>query len=195
MLVAVFRWQTILAAFGNYLVCSHAPQPADLILVLAGNFYGPRVFKAAELGSHGYAPLVLISGTPYRATPGGQARPEGEFAIAFLASQGYRVDKMESFGQHARSTIDEAFALRPELERRRVKRVLLVTSAYHSRRALIVFQWICPGIEFISVPAPDSEYHPDRWWTDASSRKLFSSEWSKIFGSFILSGTRLIARK
>jgi hypothetical protein len=112
-----------------------------------------------------------------------QSRPEGEFAIAFLARQGYRTDSFESFGHQARSTIDEAVALRPELARRGVKRVLLVTSAHHSRRAWIVFETICSGIRFVSVPAPDPYYHPDRWWRDESSRSLFVSEWPKIAGS------------
>ncbi len=186
LLVSAFRWQATLAALGNYLICSQAPQPADLILVLAGDFYGPRVLKAAELASQGYAPRVVISGAPYRAQAEDQARPEGEFAIAFLAKQGYRTDSIESFGHHARSTIEEAIALRPELERRRVKRVILVTSAFHSRRALIVFQLVCSRIDFVSVPASDSHYHADRWWADASSRRLFFSEWSKIVGSLLL---------
>jgi uncharacterized SAM-binding protein YcdF (DUF218 family) len=186
VLVSAFRWQATLAALGNYLICSQAPQPADLILVLAGDFYGPRVLKAAELEGHGYAPRVVISGAPYHARPEDQVRPEGEFALAFLAKQGYGTDSFESFGHHAHSTIEEAIALRPELERRRVKRVVLVTSAFHSRRALIVFQLVCPRIDFISVPAPDSHYQADRWWTDASSRRLFFSEWSKIVGSLLL---------
>ena len=180
VVVAVVRWQAALASLGNYLVCSEAPQPSGLILVLAGDFCGPRVLKAAELASRGYARRGLISGTPY------QGRPEGEFAIAFLAKQGYATDSFASFGHRAHSTIEEAIALRPELERRGVKRVLLVTSAHHSRRALIVFQLVCSGIHFISAPAPDPYYHTDRWWTDASSRRLFLPNGARSAAHFYL---------
>jgi len=180
VLLVAFRWQATLSALGSYLVCSETPQPSDLILVLAGDFYGPRVLKGAELATEGYAPRVLISGTPY------QGRPEGEFAIAFLARQGYRTDSFESFGHAAGSTIEEAIALRPELARRGVKRVLLVTSAHHSRRALIVFKTLCSGIRFVSVPAPDPYYHADGWWRNTSSRRLFTSEWTKIAGSVFI---------
>ena len=190
ILVAGFRWQATLAALGSFLVCSETPQPSDLILVLGGEFYGPRVLKGAELATHGYAPRLLISGPPYRSRPEEQSRPEGEFAIAFLAQQGYPTGSFESFGHNARSTIEEAIALRPELARRGVKRVLLVTSAHHSRRALIVFQMLCSGIHFISVAAPDPFYHADRWWRDASSRKLFVSEWTKIAGSVFITLSR-----
>jgi len=186
LLTAGVRWEATLAALGSFLVCSETPQAADLILVLGGDFYGPRILTAAELALQGYAPRVLISGPPYRGQPAEQARPEGEFAIAFLARQGYRTDSIESFGHTARSTIEEALALRPELARRGVKRVLLVTSAHHSRRALIVFQMLCSGVHFVSVPAPDPFYHADQWWRDESSRRLFVSEWSKIAASIFV---------
>jgi uncharacterized SAM-binding protein YcdF (DUF218 family) len=178
--VLLIRWQATFAYLGDFLVCSQTPQSADLILVLAGDFLGPRVVRAADLAVHGYAPLALISGTPY------QGRPEGDLAIEFLDKHGYPTRLFQSFGHNARSTIEEARALRPELARRRVKRVLLVTSAFHSRRAYIVFRLFCPGIHFISIPAPDSHYHPEAWWKDPSSKRLFSSEWKKIFGTILV---------
>jgi uncharacterized SAM-binding protein YcdF (DUF218 family) len=180
LVVASIRWQATLSFLGRYLIDSEAPQSADLILVLAGDFYGPRVLKAAELVQQGYAPLVLISGTPY------QNGMEGEYAISFLAKQGYPTRLFESFGHNAHSTIDEAVALRGELARRHVKRVLLVTGAFHSRRSAIVFRLFCPGIQFISVPGPDPTYHPERWWTDNHSKALFYSEWTKIAGSVLM---------
>jgi hypothetical protein len=138
------------------------------------------VVKGADLAVQGYAPLALFSGTPY------QGRMDGVLAIEFLAAKGYPTGSFQSFGHHAPSTITEAIAIRPELERRHVKRVLLVTSAYHSRRAGIVFRLFCPGIDFIAIGAPDEHYHPDVWWEDPSSRKLFASEWEKICGTVLL---------
>ena len=129
----------------------------------------------------GYAPRVVISGTPYQ-----QGRPEGDFAIAFLAQQGYPTRLFESFGQHAHSTIEEANVLCGELRRRRVRRVILVTSTYHSLRAAIVFRLFCPAVQFISVPGSDPIYHQDGWWKDESSRSIFFSEWTKILGTVLM---------
>ena len=154
--VLLVGWKTTLSYLGNFLVSHQSPRSADLILVLGGDFWGPRVLKGADLGMEHYAPLVLISGLPYR------DRPEGEFAIDFLTARGYPKRLFQSFGHHAPSTIGEAIALRPELARRGVKRVLLVTSAYHSRRASIVYWLFCPGIRFITIGAPDDMYHPGR---------------------------------
>jgi uncharacterized SAM-binding protein YcdF (DUF218 family) len=176
----LFRWQTTLSFLGGYLVYSEPPQSADIILVLAGDFYGSRVLKAAELAKQGYAPLVLISGRPY-----GRGM-EGDYAISFLATHGYSTRLFESFGHHAHSTIEEAITLRGELRRRHVKRVILVTSDFHSRRSAIVFRLFCPGIDFISVPGPEPGFHADRWWADPPSKALFYSEWTKIFGTVLL---------
>jgi uncharacterized SAM-binding protein YcdF (DUF218 family) len=180
LVAGLIRWQTTRSFLGRYLVYSQRPQPADLILVLAGDFYGPRVLKAADLAKQGYAPLVLISGGPY------DHGTEGEYAIAFLATRGYSTRPFESFGHHAHSTIEEAVALRGELYRRHVKRVILVTSDFHSRRSAIVFRLFCPGIGFISVPGAEPYFHADRWWMDDISRRLFYSEWTKIFGTVLM---------
>jgi uncharacterized SAM-binding protein YcdF (DUF218 family) len=177
--ISLARREAILSYLGDCLVSSENPKPADLILVLAGDFWGPRVLKGADLAVQGYAPLALFSGTPY------QGRMDGELAIEFLAKHGYPTRSFQSFGHHSRSTIEEAIVLCPELTRRKVKRVLLVTSSYHSRRASIVFRLFCPGIEFIAISAPDPQYQPHDWWKDTSSRRFFFSEWRKIIGTLL----------
>jgi len=143
--VVSFLFRTAILSFaGSTIIDSEAPQPADLILVLGGDFYGPRVVLAAELGVRGYSRTVLFSSPPYKNLP------EGNFAIAFLTGKGYPRDLFQVFAHHAESTVDEAIALERELARRHVKRVILVTSAYHSRRAALVMR-------LFAVTAPDVE--------------------------------------
>lgn len=178
--IALIRWKATLAWFGEYLVCADRAEHADLIVVMGGDFWGPRVVTAAELGAQGLAPLVLISGPPYG------NRPEGELAVEYLVQRGYPRNLFEVFAHDQRSTLGEVLALCPELNRRRVKRVIVVTSSYHSRRCEILFRLFCPGIQFLSVPAPDDHYYAGGWWNDAGSRDLFFSEWSKILGSALI---------
>ena len=181
VVVGTVLWKSLIAPrIGYSLICSEAPRPADLILVLGGEFFGPRVLKGAELGKYGYAPLVMISGPPY------QGRPEGESAIDFLEQRGYPRSMFCAFGHTATSTVGEAIAVAQELRRRRVTRVLLVTSAYHSRRADVVLRLFSSGIQFTSVPAPDSHYIPDHWSDDPESRAIFFSEWRKLLGSVLV---------
>lgn len=187
--MALVGWKAVLSYLGEYLVSPQTPESADLILVLGGDMWGPRVREGADLAVQGYAPVVVFSGTMYGRIP------EGAAAIGFLAGEGYRVDSFQYFRHHAPSTIAEAIVLREELERRHVKRVLLVTSAYHSRRASIVFRLFCQGIEFITIGAPDNLYHPDTWWEDARSRQIFVSQWSKILGTVLVEYPKYLAQR
>ena len=187
--IAAVRWQATLNALGDFLIDSNPPQQADLVLVLGGDFWGPRVITGAELVRHHFAPFALISGPLYR------DRPEGEWAIDFLVKQGYPRNFFQVFATTgAGSTIAEAQDLRRELSRRHVQRVLLVTSNYHSRRAEIVLTLFCPGIKFISVPADDPHYHARDWWMDPSSKHYFYLEWGKIAGSVAVYPAYLVLR-
>jgi uncharacterized SAM-binding protein YcdF (DUF218 family) len=167
----------MLTWMAKFLVLSQQPEPADLVLVLGGDFYGPRALLGAELGKLGYAPKVLISGGLY------QNRPEGEFAIRFLVEKGYRRELFLSFPTTAQSTIEEAIAVCPELSRLGARRVLIVTSAYHSRRANLVFRLFCPGVRFRSIGAEDELFQADQWWKKPQCRAIFFSEWEKIVGT------------
>jgi uncharacterized SAM-binding protein YcdF (DUF218 family) len=186
--VLLIRWQAALSLLGSCVIDSEPPRPADLILVLGGDFWGPRVVKAAELGTLGYAPTVLISSPPYA------GRPEGELAVDFLVKRGFRREMFAIFAHNAASTIAEAVALRGELARRRAKNVILVTTNYHSRRASIVFRLFCPGVRFISVPAPDS-FYAEGWWKSRSSREIFFSESTKILGTLMVAYPRYLASR
>jgi len=170
---------------GEGLVSSDTPAPADLILVLGGDFWGPRVVKGAELAVRGYAPRVLISGPDYRWN--GIIYPEGDLATQFLVDKGYPRKLFSTFHHHAGSTIDEAKALVPELQRLQVKRLLIVTSAYHSRRASLVFHALVPFSEIRVIGVPDGVFEPDSWWVTPGNRQLVKSEWTKVMGTIALS--------
>ena len=170
---------------GEWLVSPDAPEPADLIVVLGGDFWGQRVVRAAELGVQGYAPHVMISGPDYvwHGTP----VPEGEMAINFLLGKGYPRELFWAFPHHAASTIEEAKLLAREFKLLRVKRVLIVTSNYHSRRASLVFHALLPSLQIRVIGAPEENFHPESWWKARVSRRLAKSEWSKIMGTIAVS--------
>jgi uncharacterized SAM-binding protein YcdF (DUF218 family) len=170
---------------GEWLVSMDTPVPADLIVVLGGDFWGRRVVRAAELGSQGYAPHVLISGPDYRVN--GIPIPEGELAARFLVTKGYPRDLFWVFPHHAASTIEEAKALAPELKRLKARRLLIVTSSYHSRRASLVFHSVLPFSEVRVVGVPEEYFQPESWWQTPVGRQLVQSEWTKIAGTIVLS--------
>src|SRR5258708_38481609 len=85
----------LLTQTARFLIDSDSPERADLILVLGGDFWGPRVVKGAELGIGGFASRVLISGPPYN------GKPESDLAIEFLVQKGYPGELFLSFPHHA----------------------------------------------------------------------------------------------
>ncbi|PWU01295.1 MAG: hypothetical protein C5B51_23225 [Terriglobia bacterium] len=159
---------------GRLLIRNDAPQRADLIVVLGGDFYGSRVVTAAELARRGYAPYALISGPPY------QGIPESDLAIEFLAKRGFERRLFAGYPNTARSTIEEADVLLKEIRRRGARSFLLVTSNYHSRRAGLVFRLLCPACRFRVIAAPKAEYQPESWWLDENERTLFWREFGKL---------------
>jgi uncharacterized SAM-binding protein YcdF (DUF218 family) len=178
----VLMWvlrQPVLTSLGAFLVCSEPPQKADLIYVLAGDFLGNRVLVAAGLGAQGYARQVIVGGGPY------QDSYQGELAIRFAVEHGYRRDLFVPVRLRARSTIEEAIELRPIFERLGVKRIILVTTNYHSRRAALVFHLFLPGFQFSTVAAPDKSFDTDSWWRTQKERRIFFLEYSKIVGTLL----------
>jgi uncharacterized SAM-binding protein YcdF (DUF218 family) len=161
-----------LRAAGGYLVESEPPFPAQAVVVLAGGYSGNRVLKAAELVRAGWAQRVLVSGTFY------YGRKESDLAVDWAVEKGFPRPWFLSFAHRAESTWEEARLVTAELRRLGVRRFLLVTSDYHTRRARACFRKAAPELEFRTVAAPDEDF-PDPWWRSRQGRKTFLLEWAK----------------
>lgn len=166
----------LLRAPALFLDAGGAPQSADAILVLAGGWRGERIRKAGELIRQGYAPKAYVSGplTFYH-------RPECEAAIAFAVEQGFPEAWFECLPNSASSTREEARQLLPELGRRGVRRLLLVSVRTHLRRARWFFEGARPpGMEIFYVGADDPAFRLEEWWRWREGKKAVVMEWVKI---------------
>jgi len=173
VLMIVFH-PVVLAALGNFLVKAGSPEKADVIVVLAGDGFGHRILTAADLIKQGYAPKALISGPD-----GNYGIYECDLAIPFAVRAGDPESYFTHLEHHARSTLDEAKVIVEKLREMGVKRVLLVTSNFHTRRAGKIFRRTAPDIDFIVVAAPDEFFQPDNWWHNREASKTFVYEWMK----------------
>lgn len=161
-------------ALGRYLVRAEAPFQADVAVALAGDYSGRRILRAAELVRDGYTKQVLVSGPE-----GFYGANEAELAIPFAVRQGCPESWFTALAHKSHSTREEASAIVPELRRRQVRRFLLVTSNYHTRRAARLFASAAPDLAFRVIPAEDAIFHPDRWWRTREGQKCFVLEWMK----------------
>jgi uncharacterized SAM-binding protein YcdF (DUF218 family) len=172
-----------LPALGAALVDDEGPEKADIAVVLAGDYYGHRIEKAAELVRAGYVPTALVSGPAYYGTH------ECDIAIAFIVQRGYPEQWFIPFRHSALSTADEAREILPELQRRKVRRFLLITSDYHSARAGRIFRRaeksLGSAIDMRIVAAPDEFFRAASWWRSREGQKTVFFEWSKTIATGI----------
>ncbi len=108
---------------------------------------GDRLVMAAELMRLGKAPLLLLGGAWGQLD--GREMPESGITRELLTRWGVSPDAMIPLGNNG-DTHDEALKVRDLAAARGVRRILLVTSANHMRRAAATFRHL--GIEV--TPAP-----------------------------------------
>ena len=163
---------------GTFLVKDDGPAKADLGVVLGGDYWGYRIQKAAELVRQGYIPQALISGPP-----GFYGFHEDELAIAFMVKKGYPAAYFIPFPHEAMSTRAEAECVLPELRRRNVHRVLIITSDFHSRRADRTFRYVGGKLgyqpDIRMVTAGNQLFRIDQWWKAREGEKAVFFEWAK----------------
>jgi uncharacterized SAM-binding protein YcdF (DUF218 family) len=182
-LVAAFTSSLWLAAVGRYLVRAGPPAPADVIVVLAGDFSGNRILTAADLVRRGFAPKALVSGPS-----GAYGLHETDLAIPFAVHHGYPESYFIALPNDGRSTREEATDVLGALGKLRARRIDIVTSDYHTRRADNIYRALAPkfapGLEIHMVAAPDLYFSPDGWWKNRDGRKTFLLEWMKTVATW-----------
>ena len=75
--------------------------------------------------------------------------------------------------------------LESECRKRGIKKLLLVTSEFHTRRASRILQRVAPQLYFRTVGSRTAVYDPDSWWKNRPSRKIWLLEASKTVADFL----------
>jgi len=152
-----------------------SPQQSDLILVLAGETY-TRPTRALELLRRGYGRRVLID------VPAGAKIYE--FSQVDLATR-YIQDLPEVASAQicpiqGLSTREESHDVTRCLEQEEATNILIVTSDYHTRRALSIFRHEVPGRHFSIAAARDETQFGTRWWARRQWAKTCLAEWLRL---------------
>lgn len=146
-----------LGALGWWVDFSDEPAPADAIVVLAGSYSRPPY--AADLFQKGLAPEVWLSRpAPYSADDkvrelGIRLPLEEDVNREILLKKGVPASALKLYGRGVLSTADEALSFAREYGFQG-KRILVVTSRYHARRAKRIFRARLPGAEVRVVATP-----------------------------------------
>lgn len=166
-------WHPLLRAAARFWIVQDRIEPADIIIVIGDDdFTADRAKQAAALFHAGWAPQILASGRmlrPYASIADYMARD--------LESDGVPPSAILRFSHRADDTRDEAEGLRVLAGQKGWRRILLVTSNYHTRRARYIFRKVLPAsIRLEIASAPDSDFDPATWWESRRGRKLFFLE-------------------
>jgi uncharacterized SAM-binding protein YcdF (DUF218 family) len=163
----------LLRLAGGFWIVDDGPAYSDAIVVLGDDTYGgDRAARAAELFKAGWAPRVVASGRFLRPYASITDLEEHD-----LKNDGVPQQAIVRFQHHAENTKEEAQALRQLVLQQGWKRILLVTSNYHTRRARYICARTFPaGTVLRVVPANDSEYDPNNWWKTRRGVVIFSHE-------------------
>ena len=129
---------------------------ADVIVVLGG-MAPERVDMAVDLYRKGVAPVVIVS---------------GDSGIILKALEGRIPAEAIRHENAATSTWQNARFTEPVLRQTGAKQVVIVTSWYHARRALLVFQHRMPDIRFRVAYKPKPEVLPDKDRTMSKRERL-----------------------
>jgi uncharacterized SAM-binding protein YcdF (DUF218 family) len=181
-------WSLLAWAGARWLVVEAPLARADAIVVLSGSStYVERAQKAAALFKEGRSPKIVLTNDNRQ---GGWSSVEQrnpffyERATSVLTSEGVPQSVIEVIPQPVQSTRDEATLLRSYSNTRGLHSLIVVTSAYHSRRALHTFRTafamsnVAIGLEH--PPTGLQTPRPATWWLHPRGWLMVPNEYLKI---------------
>ncbi len=182
----IVLWIFLAPLLAENLVVEKSLERADAILVLAGSSaYVERTNKAAELFKQKIAPKIVLTDDGEKT---GWSRierrniPYVEMAQRNLIAQDVPAEAVEIIKPIGSGTIYEARISKEKAARENWKTVLLVTSAYHTRRTFWTFERVFDGanVEFgiVSPSVGEQTPSPYYWW-------LFPRGWSFVAGEYV----------
>lgn len=154
-------------------VVNEPPAHADVLVVLSDDdYFADRAENAAELYRQGVAPVVVASGRKLRPYAG-----IAELMERDLTERGVPKQNVVRFAHEAENTKEELEALAKLVQEHGWKRVVIVTSNYHARRARYLGERIFPGGVRLNVAGgKDTYFDAERWWEKRVSVKIFLRE-------------------
>lgn len=158
---------------GLYLTHEDSFRKADIAIVLAG-CNGERIRKGAELYKSKKVPMLIMSG-------GGvlfdtfYTTQMADYAVRLGIPRKNIIEEKNSL-----STYESAKACYPILKKIKSKKIVIVTSKFHTRRSLVIFTKVFQGsgVRFYMVSAED-QIDYNHWWQHHEMAEKILIEWAK----------------
>ena len=161
---------------------------ADAIVVFSGSStYVERADWAARLFREGRAPLIIL--TDDKLISGWDGAEERnpyfyELAAKELQKRGVPAERIKVVSEAALGTYYESLNVCEYATKHKLKKLLIVTSDYHSRRALWSMRRACARTRIetgVSAPCPGWQTpSPWTWWLRRWGWRVVAGEYGKI---------------
>ena len=166
--VVLVGMAVVFLRIGQWLVVQDPLQPATAIAVLSGAM-PDRALEAARVYKQGYASRVWLT---HSIEPGATMAKlsipyvgEEEYDRQILIREGVPVDSIEVLDPPIVNTADEMQTIGEALKKQRLRTVILVTSAVHTRRTKTLWSKLSKnsGVALVHPVSSDS-YDGAHWW-------------------------------
>ena len=185
LLILAYAFRTrILTGIGSYLVVEDELHPAEIIFMLNGD-PDSRPFRAAELYQQGLAARIVIPRSENQPTVDlGLVRNETDISVDVMEALGVPPEDILviSIPGGVTSTLDEAVVLKDYVLANQVRSVILVTSAFHTRRARWIFERRLEGLPVTleTAAAPQAGFDQTNWWQSENGLITLNNEYVKL---------------
>jgi uncharacterized SAM-binding protein YcdF (DUF218 family) len=158
----------------RFLVVDH-PEKSDAIVVLAGET-NVRPARALELLHQGVAPRVLLDAETRDLIYDQRLTDIAQRYVNSLG-EGNQISVCPIGGFSTNAEVDDVSRC---LQSIGAHRVLIVTSDYHTRRAMTIFRHHLSQYQFSVAAARDPSRFGNAWWTNREWAKVTLDEWLKL---------------
>jgi uncharacterized SAM-binding protein YcdF (DUF218 family) len=167
---------------GNQLAVRHDPKKVDAIVVFSGDgessyinqSYQRRTLDAVHYFKSGYAPLIILS------SGRDQTISEVELIRSLLINRHVPESSIKILNQYPRSTFENVVLVKSILKKNNINSILLITSPYHSRRALWVWRKAMPELNVLAPALVDTPNDRPQWNANIYQIKVIIYEYTAI---------------
>jgi uncharacterized SAM-binding protein YcdF (DUF218 family) len=184
LIMGIIFLEPLLSSVSRVLVHEDPLVKADAIVVLSGG-NGSRIEVAARLYREGFGEKLLFNG--FRVYP--ETYTSSLMKTYALKLGVPEVNIITSNPDVEVSTRGESLANLELLKKNRIKKFIIVTSAYHTRRTNLIYKRAVSllkyDVEFLVYPAPDPYVPINSWWKVRTGQKQILFEYLKSISYYL----------
>lgn len=172
---------------GEFLIHDDLPTKSEAAVILnTGVEYYPRLVEAASIYKKGLVKKIVINGNrktdslrELEAMGFKSCCPWYEDRMRILEMLGVPVyDVIPVSAEDAYDTVSEAEAVGREIVEKGYKKIILITSKYHTRRAVHIWKEMYKNnLDVASVSAKTDPFDPSSWWRDGRQVRWVLAEY------------------